>query len=428
MSRVRPKWLPLLGLAILAGCDRGKEHAAPVAASASAPKAVASGALAPAASALPSASAAAPHVTPSPSSSGALVMRPYDAGVNACRTVYGPAQQPFVGELALVPTDTGVLLVTHHDGVPTVTRVVASVDAAPPSVVDAGLRAVTSPPCAVAGAFSFCMDPGGAIHKRPLESEGRDVVVARGRPGTVFAAELIDSIHIVVAYLADRNTTEGVVSAAFASLDDGPPIRLSDEGTGTTYLALAPRGTGLLVFLVDGRVAMTPAHARALTVAQGKLAVGEDAVLFVGGGAEANTRGALGTSANGAAFALLPVGGETGFGMASIRIDDPPHIDEPTTWSLYLNGLDPAPIAATRGTSPIRVARVRPLEKAADGPRGLELGRLDDAGAFISYGLVGSKGRVRSAALTVDKAGMLWLAFTDGAGTWLERRTCPPAP
>jgi hypothetical protein len=232
----------------------------------------------------------------------------------------------------------------------------------------------------------------------------------------------------VVVYLADRNTSEGVISAAFASLDDGPPVRLSDDGTGTTYLALAPRAGGLLALLVDGRVAMTPVHARTLTVAQGKLQAGDDAVLFVCGGAEANTRGALAMSANGTAFGLLPIAGETGFGMASIRIDDPPHMDEPTTWSLYLNGLDPAPIAATRGKNPIRVARVRPLDATADGPRGLELGRLDDAGAFVSYGLVGSKGRVKSAAVAVDKAGMLWLAFTDGTGTWLERRACPEAP
>ena len=78
--------------------------------------------------------------------------------------------------------------------------------------------------------------------------------------------------------------------------------------------------------------------------------------------------------------------------------------------------------------APVRylgTARVRPLEARADGPRGLELGKLDDTGRFVSYGLVGSKGRVKSAAVAVDKAGMLWVAFTDGAGTWLERRACP---
>jgi len=327
-----------------------------------------------------------------------------------------------------VPTSNGVLVVTQHDGVPTVTRVEPGDAQAPAaSVTDAGVPRTSAPACVVAGVFSFCMDPAGAIHRRPLETEGRDVVVARSRPGASFAAESTDGLHVVVAYLADRKTSEGVVSEAYAALDDGPPVRLSDEGSGATYVALARRGASMIALLLDGRVAMTPVHARMLSVtaAGGKLEMGEDAVVFVGGGAEANTRGALAVSSSGAMFALVPIAGESGFGLATVRIDDPPHTEEGTTWSLYLNGLDPAPVVATHGTTPIRVARVRPLEARADAPRGLELGRLDDTGMFISYGLVSSKGRVKSAAIAADAAGTVWLAFTDGAGTWLQRRACP---
>jgi hypothetical protein len=338
--------------------------------------------------------------------------------------VYGPVQQPFVGDVTLAPSDTGVLLVTHKQGVATVTRVVDG-DATAPAVADAGLPRTTSPACEVAGPFAFCMDPGGGIHRRGLDAEGRDVVVARARPGSTFAAEVVEPGRAVVAYLAERRTTEGIVSEAYAALDETPPLRLSDEGSGATHVALARRGSAVVALLLDGRVAMTPVHARSLALAEGKLAAGDDAVIFVGGGAETSTRGTLGTSANGATFALVPIAGETGFGLAAVRVDDPPRIEEPTTWSLYPNGLDPAPVAATRGVSPIRVARVRPLEARPDAPRGLELGKLDEAGAFVSYGLVGSRGRVAGASLAVDRAGMLWLAYTDRAGTWLERRACP---
>lgn len=378
---------------------------------------VAAGSGTPSASAAPSAAAAAP-----------AVMHSYDAGINECRLVQGPLQQPFVGEVALAPTDKGVLVVTHRDGVATVTRVIATTtDGAAPAVLAPGARLprVASPPCAVAGGFSFCMDPAGAIHRRPLETEGRDTVVARGRPGASFAAELINPVHTVLAYIADRRTTEGVIGEAYAVIDDGPPVRLSDEGSGTTSIELARRGAGLVALLTDGRVAMTPVHARTLAIAGGRLVAGEDAVVFVGGGAETHTSGALGVSATGAAFGLVPISGETGFGVATIRLDDPPRVDEPVTWSLYLNGLDPAPIAATRGVTPIRVARVRPLEAVADAPRGLELGTLGEDGRFFSHGLVSSKGRLKSATIAVDHAGMLWLAFTDGSGTWLERRACP---
>ncbi len=409
----------ILGVATVLGCSPGKHQRRKPVPSALAPYSSST-------ASAPKASASASRPLPAPSASAVVVVHSYDAGTNACRRTYGPLQQPFLGEVALVPADDGVLLVTQEDGVPTVTRLSpADADAPAPSTVDAGLPRVSSPPCAIAGSFSFCMDPGGSIHKRPLLTEGRDVVVARTRPGTSFAAEAFDGGHVVVAYLADRQTTEGSVSQAFAILDEGPPLRLSDEGSGTTSVSLARRGTTIVALLLDGRVAMTPVHARVLRAENGKLEASEDAVVFVGGGAEAYTRGTLGLARGGEAFALVPIAGETGFGLATVRIDDPPHTDEPTTWSLYLNGLDPAPVVATEGTSPIRVARVRPLEARPDAPRGLELGKLDEAGSFVSYGLVGSKGRVKSAAIAVDKAGMVWLAFTDGAGTWVERRACP---
>ena len=68
---------------------------------------------------------------------------------------------------------------------------------------------------------------------------------------------------------------------------------------------------------------------------------------------------------------------------------------------------------------------MRPLEARPDSPRGLELGKLDDVGAFVSYGFVPTTGRVSGASLAVDGKGALWLAFTDSVGSWLERRSCP---
>jgi hypothetical protein len=380
-----------------------------------------------AASPAPTPSASAPPVAPSapvahaPPAPSATVASPSSKPC-ACRLTYGPARQPFVGDVALAATDAGVLLVTQQDGIAAVREVIAGSAAAP--VVDAAVPRVGSPPCAVAGAFSFCMDRLGAIHRRPLAAQEPDVVVARGRPGGAFAAEAIGGAHAVVAFVADRRTTEGIVSEAYAVLDTGPSLRVSDEGSGATSVALAPRGSSVLVLLLDGRVAMTPAHARTLAVVDGKLEVGADAVIFLGGEAEAHTRGVLGVSATGAAFALIPIAEAAGFGMASVRIDDPPRLDEPVTWSMYPNGLDPAPVVATHG-GPIRVARVRPTDARFDAPWGLELGAIDDAGAFASYGLVATRGRVRSASLAADRAGMLWLSYRDDEGVWLERRRCP---
>ena len=401
----------VVALGVLAGCSRSKSPPASDASarlpspSTSAPVAVA-----------PLASATRP--APPPSTSAPL---PSNKPCS-CRLAYGPARQPFVGEVALSPTDSGVFVVAQQGGVPIVRHVRPGAPAA--SAADAALPRAESPPCAVAGSFSFCIDPAGAVHRRPLEAGEPDVIVARGRPGAAFAAQLIDAVHVVLAFVADRRTTEGIVSEAYAVLDDGPPVRLSEEGNGATSVALAPHAGSLLALLLDGRVAMTPAHARTLALVDGKLRAGPDAVIFLGGEAEAHTRGVLAVSATGASFALIAIAVEAGFGLAAVRIDDPPRIDEPVTWSIYPNGLDPAPVVATH-RGPIRVARVRPLEARFDAPWGLELELLDDAGSFTSYGLVTTKGRVRSVAMAADPAGTLWLAYRDEAGTWLERRACP---
>jgi hypothetical protein len=116
------------------------------------------------------------------------------------------------------------------------------------------------------------------------------------------------------------------------------------------------------------------------------------------------------------------------FGMATIRLSDPPKDDEKIAFSLYPNGLDPAPLVATTGASPIRVARVRPLDKAPTAPRGLELGTLSEDGTFTGLGIVSavpSGKNITDLDIAVDGQGAVWLLYGDTRDTWLERRVCP---
>src|SRR5262249_42940331 len=156
-----------------------------------------------------------------------------------------------------------------------------------------------------------------------------------------------------------------------------------EDGSGATYVDLAPRGDGLIALTIDARVAMTPAHARPLTLDQGKLAIGKDAVIFVGGSAERHNAGTLVTANDGTAFSLIPVSeGAPRFGLAPLRIDDPPADDSSVVWSFYPNGLDPAAVAATRGESAMHVARVRPRSSETEATHVLEIGVLEPNGAF----------------------------------------------
>jgi hypothetical protein len=350
---------------------------------------------------------------------------PVDAGPSSCRLAYGPVQQSWMGEATLVPTSVGIDVVTHHNGAPTV-RSIASATARPGKVARSEpVEAVSSPACAAAGAYLFCMESSGAIRRTP-RGGGAGSIVARARFGTRFDAESLGDVHAVVAFLAERKTTEGALTEAYAVIDEAPPVLISEEGSGATSVTLSPRDTDVLAMMIDARTAMTPVHARTLSVSgDGHLVVGADAVVFVGGTSERRTAGVLATPRKGRAFGLVPIAGEEGFGMAAIAIDDEPRVDEPTHWSLYPNGLDPAPIAATVQSSPIRIARVRPLDARPDSARVIELGQLGDAGAFDSLGFLSTTGPIANLAVAPDSQGALWIHYTDAAGSWIERRMCP---
>ncbi|HVY49218.1 MAG TPA: hypothetical protein VHB21_25180, partial [Minicystis sp.] len=260
------------------------------------------------------------------------------------------------------------------------------------------------------------------------EGGADDHVVASARRGGPIAAAEIGEGHAVVAVLGDRKTTEGAVTLAFAALDDEPPVLLSEEGSGATFVALAPHQGRVLAAYVDARRAMTPVHARELRVDDGgKLGLGGDAVAFIGEGGDAQTSCTLVASGEGA-LALVPIGDGRGFGMAAVRVGLPPVDDAPTTWSPYPNGCTPAPIAAT-GTFPAKVARVRPATKDPSSKRALELGEVDAAGAFTPICTVAEARSVRDVAVAEDAHHVVWVAYTDGRGTWLVRRAPrPPAP
>ncbi len=342
---------------------------------------------------------------------------PIDAGPSACRLAYGPAEQPFRGPAALVATATELQLVANDSGKP---KIYAVPLGAPTPAKPASFVGMRWPPCEVAGRWAYCQGPGGIVNRSAIDGEGL-VQVAKSRPGTRIAAAAIGSQHSVVAFLDSRRTTEGEVLQAFAVLDHGEALRLSEEGAGATTVQLVPRGDGAIAAYLDTRTSMVPVHARPISANGEKLAFGADAVVFVGGAPERGVDFALATTKKDA-FALLPISHEsTDFGMAAIPIHDPPKTDVAAVWSMYPNGLDPAPIAATGAW----IARVRPRERAPGSPRILELGRLDDAGAFTTLGAIADGRHVTDIAMTTDKDGALWILYGDTNATFLERRVCP---
>jgi hypothetical protein len=248
-------------------------------------------------------------------------------------------------------------------------------------------------------------------------------VVAQARVGSPLAAAAIAGTHVVYAFLGDRRTSEGPTTLAFAALDDEIPIQLSEDGAGATFVTLASRGEGVVAMYIDARRVLTPVHARILGGGTGKLVLGPDAVVFVGSGTDGRIAGVIAQGSHGHELALLPVDkDDRAFGLAAIRIEEQPRDDAATTWSLYPAALDRPAVAATQGTWPIRVLRVRPVDAQPKGKALLELGEVDAAGVFKALCPVVEGSSFSDLAMLVDREGALWIAYTDGEGTWVERR------
>jgi hypothetical protein len=357
--------------------------------------------------------------------------RAADVGALACKLLRPPIMQTYGGSAAIRfagadGADAAPELVFNDQGRPRVS-IVPRPTGSPAADVPLPPKS-TLPRCAVARDVIFCADASGAIRRTVGKTES-DVVVAQSRAGTPIAAASIGGEHVLLAFLVEALTSEGLVREARVMLDDGLPLRLSEEGSGATSIELASRGEDVVALIIDGRVAMTPAHIRILRVDDGKLRIGRDAVVFVGGAAERHNGGALALTREGKVFALLPVAetAET-FGMAAIRLSDPPTEDEPVVWSYYPNGLDPASIAASRGVSPIRVARVRPSGADPDASRVLEVGELAPSGEFEAKCIISEAAYIKDVALEIDRQGALWLFWRDPRGSHFERRALPAPP
>jgi hypothetical protein len=378
------------------------------------------------------------------SAAGSLALVPWtpDGGVG-CRLLRGPIELPLKAPAALVARAESLDAVLDDDGkprtasfpitpVPPPTPAAAAPSAEPAS---GGAGPGYAVPCGLAGDYVFCADRTGAVHRTARDGSG-DRIVGSSRVGSRIAAASLAGTHTTLGYLASRQTSEGWVSEAWLVVDDTSPLRLSEDGSGATSLALAQRGSAVLALTVDARAALTAMHARPVTYEGGAAHLGEDAVVFVGGPGDRRTHGALLTppsqgptsAEHDPAWALLPIAKDVGsFGLALVRLDDPPHVDEPVSWSMYENGLDPAPVAGATAAGHAWAARVVPRDASPTSARQLELGSVGPSGSFTPHEIVPTSGKPSDVSLTGDAHGALWLAWVDGAGSWLERLVCPAA-
>jgi hypothetical protein len=432
--------------------------------------------------------------------------RPADAGAPGCRVVRGPAPLPRSGPANLLVRGDTIEILQNDDGRPRVTiqeagPFTASSSSEGPSLREAdgtsakggvvnvdgtsakggvvnveAMSAVggvvngtdgaaargLAVACARAEDAAFCPDRSGSVRRVALRDGRDDTVVASSRSGSRVAAGVLGT-RAALAYLASRRTSEGWLSEAWLAVEDDPPMRLSEEGSGATSLALARYGDGLLALMVDARAALTALHARVIVrdgrndertspgrAPHERTRLGEDVVVFVGGPGDRRSGAEVVFPPSGPGWGLLPIARDMAtFGLAVVRLDQPPRVDEPVVWSMYANGLDPAGLAAAvdgtaaeggvvkrgDGTSAeggvvsargglTWLARIVPRGPEPSAPRVLELGQVDSQGAFLARGTLSTADSPGDVALAIDSRHAIWVAWVDRKGAWIERLMC----
>jgi hypothetical protein len=252
----------------------------------------------------------------------------------------------------------------------------------------------------------------------PLEVLAEDAV-----EGSRVAAATAGAGRDVAIYIA-LATRNGDERRAKLWVDGAQAVPLSSEGSGASSVGVVAVGENLMSVMLDERAALSPVHARTIELsASGPPRLGPDTVVFVGPSPESHNEIAAASGPDGP-FAFIPFARDTSsFGLASLFIGREPHLDAPVEWTMYPNGIEPAPVNAATFCDRTWVAYVRPSAASADSPGLLVIAPLEErglgpeitAGHGFDFSMV-------SLAPRADRGA--WLAWVGNGRSWARGIKC----
>lgn len=270
--------------------------------------------------------------------------------------------------------------------------------------------------------FAYWIDQRGRLLRAPLKTpEKVDVIHASARVGTRVAA-VQSGERELVAFVAEQD--DAPVSLLWAS--SGELLRLSPDEATATSVALVALDRTLLAFTLAGRTGMSPVHARLVRVAARRVSLAEDRVIWVGPGSHPLTELEVTASGKDRAFAFLAAARSiTEFGLAHFPVTpDLSPLDE-VRWSLYPNGIDPAPVAAARVCGKAYVFHAQPSTAKPRSPQELRVAPL--AGDVLGAAEVVARARAFNDISVAHRPGGAILVWTADRRTWAMTLSCPPA-
>jgi hypothetical protein len=339
-----------------------------------------------------------------------IVDRPVQIGPPspATATELGVLMNTIEGDLALARLDA-----PSHSASPVTTKI-------EPLPSDAGPFALGRGP-GLFGDFAYWISHGTLVRRHisargktgPLEFLAKDAFDGT-RVGVPIPApgKRLAKIPATVAYIVRPDKPDGPLVAKLWVEGQSPSL-LTSEGNSTHSVSLVHTGDGVLVLSVQARMAITPVQARKVTFdGAGSPSLGDDVVVWVGGGIQPLTEMTVLAGDKDALFGFIPHERSIAeFGIARLDIGMNPSMDTKTTWTLYANGVDPAPVAAGRLCGESVLLYARPETAAPDSEQELVLQTL------------GSDGETRTARIETAKA-FYFVSYAEVQGgalaTWVK--------
>jgi hypothetical protein len=281
------------------------------------------------------------------------------------------------------------------------------------------IAAPAMPPVVTASGRAYFISQGRLVRRTlhptlgPIETLASDAL-----DGTRVAA-VAAGARDVVSYVARPASDKADRRARLWVEGQARTYDLSEEGAGASSVALATDQSRIWAVSLDERTAMSPLHARAIDLpVAGPPRIGPDVVVFIGPACEAHTEIAIATG-DGEPVVIAPLPRDmTSFGLAAIPIGRDPHMDAAPRFTMYPNGLDPAPVAVADACGGEWVAYVRPKDAAPESPSVLCLAPLE--GGVIGHEIVAAEAD-RIAAVSFAGGTLAWWA--DGR-SWAAATRC----
>jgi hypothetical protein len=212
-----------------------------------------------------------------------------------------------------------------------------------------------------------------------------EVLREDARPGTR-AATVVGSaprqdLPEMAAYVARPEDPEAPSRAKLWIEGQPDALTLTSDLSSASSVALVATSRGVAALFLEARTGMSTVHARELSWPElGRVELGDDHVVWVGGPARSSTEVDVHPDDDGGVLAWLPLERDiTHFGLLRLRIPLPagaglasPH------WWLYDNGIEPAPVASVMLCGRRLAVAARPSSALPAAAQELVLGRLGD--------------------------------------------------